>query len=1075
VIVESPAAGVRLAAGEAFVAAAAPAEELLLVGASRAAVDDLVRRVAPARPAVVGLHRFTLTQVAARLAAPALSAAGLAPCTPLAARAVAARATFEALARDAIPFFASVARTPGFTRSLAASLEELRAAGITASQLASAPAPADQLALLLARYEDGLAAAALADRAALLAAATAAIAVDPRDALIGLPLLLLDVARDSRAERDLVDALRAAAPRWLQTVPVGDGEEPVAGRGRASRRTTATAPPAAGSLGRLQTYLFADADPPPAVPDESVRLFSAPGEGREAVEIARAILAEARAGLPFDRMAVFLRSPETYTTLLEAAFRRAGVPAYFTRGTRRPHPAGRAFLALLGCATDGLSAVRFAEYVSLGQVPRQPPAAPWTPPRDESLGAIDTAPPDELPPEPTPGTPGSEAEPELAAPWRWEALLTEAAVIGGAARWRHRFDGLARELALRRTELAREEPDAPRLAALDRTRIDLERLQRIALPLIERLAFLPAAASWRTWLEALDALAVAALHDAAPVREALAELAPMAAVGPVALDEVCDVLAERLTTLTAEPPHDRYGRVLVTTVDDARGRSAAVVFVPGLAERLFPQRPREDPLLLDTVRGALSSDLATQRERGQRERRRLRLAVGAAERRLHLSYPRADVLQGRPRVTSFYGLDVARAALGGIPDVEVFEREATARGSARLAWPAPPDPASAIDAAEHDLATLAALIHTPPAERPKGAAQYLIELNPHLGRSLRARYARWELRTWSEVDGITRPTPDAAAGLAEQRLAARAYSPSALQQFAACPYRFFLAAIQGLAPRRETAPLEQLDALTRGTLIHRVQAATLRTLVAAGALPLTAAGLAAAETTLLATLEAVATRAADDLAPPIARVWDDEIAALRGDLLTWLRHLAARGDAWQPAYIELGIGLRPDAERDPASRRDEVAVGDGFRLRGAIDLVERRADGALRVIDHKTGADHTRPGMVVGQGEILQPVLYGLAVEAALGARVVDARLFHCTARGGFSERVVALDPRARTVGLEVLSTIDAAIAAGHFHPAPRAKACLHCDFRIVCGPYEEERAARKPALPALAALRARP
>src|SRR5205085_4461302 len=127
-------------------------------------------------------------------------------------------------------------------------------------------------------------------------------------------------------------------------------------------------------------------EPPPAEPDASLQLFSAPGEGREAVEIARRVVAEARGGTPFDRMAVLLRNPETYAALLETALRRAGVPAWFARGTRRPDPAGRAFLALLACAAEQLSAQRFAEYLSLGQVPREPPAnAGWAPPRDEAL------------------------------------------------------------------------------------------------------------------------------------------------------------------------------------------------------------------------------------------------------------------------------------------------------------------------------------------------------------------------------------------------------------------------------------------------------------------------------------------------------------------------------------------------------------------------------------------------------------------------------------------------------------------------------------------------------------------
>src|SRR6185312_14449657 len=106
---------------------------------------------------------------------------------------------------------------------------------------------------------------------------------------------------------------------------------------------------------------FAPAAPPLGDPIPGVELFSAPGEGREAVEIARRVLREARRGVPFDRMAIVLRAPQHYAGLLDHALERAGVPAYFDRGTRRPHPAGRAFLSLLACAMDNLSARRFAE------------------------------------------------------------------------------------------------------------------------------------------------------------------------------------------------------------------------------------------------------------------------------------------------------------------------------------------------------------------------------------------------------------------------------------------------------------------------------------------------------------------------------------------------------------------------------------------------------------------------------------------------------------------------------------------------------------------------------------------
>jgi hypothetical protein len=92
-------------------------------------------------------------------------------------------------------------------------------------------------------------------------------------------------------------------------------------------------------------------------------------------------------------MAILLRSPEHYRAHLEEALGRAGIPTHFAQGTRLPDPAGRAFLALLACAAEELSARRFAEYLSLGEVPDAtesdlpPPALPpgerWVPPDEE--------------------------------------------------------------------------------------------------------------------------------------------------------------------------------------------------------------------------------------------------------------------------------------------------------------------------------------------------------------------------------------------------------------------------------------------------------------------------------------------------------------------------------------------------------------------------------------------------------------------------------------------------------------------------------------------------------------------
>src|SRR5205085_1584543 len=66
----------------------------------------------------------------------------------------------------------------------------------------------------------------------------------------------------------------------------------------------------------------------------------------------------------------------------------------------------------------------------------------------------------------------------LRAPWRWEKLLVDSAVIGSRERWRRRLAGLAAELRVRIEELRQEEPDSPRLTVIERDLTSLQHLER---------------------------------------------------------------------------------------------------------------------------------------------------------------------------------------------------------------------------------------------------------------------------------------------------------------------------------------------------------------------------------------------------------------------------------------------------------------------------------------------------------------------------------------------------------------------------------------------------------------------
>ena len=1087
-LVTSTAASARLAVAIEFLQQRPRSAEVVIVGASRGAADDLVRAATTQRGATFGLWRFSLTGLAARAATMHLASTERAPGSQAAGEAMATRAVFDAIAAGELTYFEPVATMPGFPKALARTLYELRLAAVDTGRLtASGPAGSD-LAALLARVEAQLDEAAIDDRAALFrAAADAWIHGVVRWA--GLPVLLLDLTIESRAEEEFIAAMVSRSPEVLATVPAGDQRALSAWHryGRAPELEAAMAAddaPSGSDLSHLRRYVFTNQVPPIRERRGDVRLFSAPGEGREAVEIVRRVLDEAGRGVPFDQMAVFLRAPQHYLGLIEHACARGGVPVYFDRGTRRPDPAGRAFVALLSCAVEGLSAKRFDEYLSLGQVPREPldtrpavsdsgpPPVPLLP-LDDGFGDLQTSEEGDDPDSAAEPVPAVDSDADailsgtLRSPWKWEELIVESAVVGGRTRrdggerWRRRLKGLAADYELRIVELKRDEPESARIGRYERDLRNLAHLRAFALPIIDGLAEWPDTATWGQWLERLSALAGRALSRPSRVLQVLADLRPMADVGPVTLEEARDVLHDRLVTLDWDPPARRYGRLFVGTPHQARGRSFRVVFVPGLAERVVPQRPREDPLLLDERRRRIEPLLVCQDDRSAAERLLLKVAVGAATERLYLSYPRMDVGETRARVPSFYALDVMRAITGRVPDHRVLAADAAEDAGASLAWPAPQDPDRAIDDLEHDLAVLKPLLDSRDPASVKGHAHYLLGLNEALRRSVISRWARGRPQ-WSASDGLIRVGAGVAPAIASRRLGARAYSLSALQRFSACPYQFLLAAVHRLEPWDEPEPMLRMDPLTRGSLFHAVQARFYRTLQAEECLPVTPASLPAAIATVNQVLDREAAEYAEKLAPAIDRVWRDEVGELRRDLAIWVQKLADE-TTWIPEYFEFSFGLPRHDGRDPRSQSSPVTIDGRFVLHGSVDLIERHAQsGELRVTDHKTGKNRSTPELVVGRGAVLQPVLYSVAVAQALETPVVQGRLFYCTTAGGFAAHPIDITPGSRRQGIQVLEIVDRAIEQGFLAAAPDERACTWCDFRPVCGPREEERIKRK-------------
>jgi RecB family exonuclease len=940
---------------------------VLVVAGGHAAADEVALEACG--NALVDVRRLAFREFVLELSASELNRRALVPIGRFVREALAARVTAQALERGHLTYLRPVAKFPGFPRALTATFEELRLNAVDPERLQSCGESGPDLARLLAIYTRELAERGFADHATRVQLARDGFSAS-YNTLRQTAVVALDLAPRSWLERELLASVMEAAKTSLvlRIMRVGGGAS-------------------ASSLESLQRYLFSGDAVPTHEEDGSVAILSTSGEALECVEIARAIHRAAAEGVPFDQMAILLRSPERHQPLILEALRRAGIPASCTMGARRPDAAGRSLLALLHCAEEGLSASRFAEYLSLGQIPS-----------------------------------------EVAAPALWERLLVDAAVIGGFARWETRLAGLRAELHRRHSDA--EDDEAREFLTL---RIQaVENLARAALPIVARLDALPKRALWGEWIAALTDLAEFALSEPERTIELLEELEPMADIGPVSLAEVLLVLGPRLNSLTISPRESRFGKVWLGSVEEARGMAFRRVFVPGVNEGLFPRPPAEDPLLLHAQRNELGIELRAD------DTELLGIAVACASERLHLSFSRLDLLTGRERVPSFYAFEAHRAAGGREMTVREFESRARSATETRIGWPAPADASAAIDDAEFDLAKL--------APRAPGSGQYLKSLPGRAVESLRARWARWH-KAWKPVDGLVVPEIGSDV-LARYLLTARAWSPSVLQQYARCPYRFALRGIFGLRPAERPSGIQRMDPAMRGELYHAVQFELLRALDPLDRLD--------------DVLGQVAGRFEADLAPAIPQIWRAEIDALRADLRGWLQQRAKLEPDWTPQFAELSFGLRDPAGRDPRSSKEPVEIEGGFRLQGSIDLVERHSSGILRVVDHKTGRVPDPRPEFVGHGEALQPTLYALAAEKILCERVAFGRLYYATIAQNYTAVDVPLNDWVRHRAMQVLRAINEAMREGFLPAAPRKDGCKRCEYLPVCGPYEEERVGEK-------------
>ncbi len=999
----------------------------------------LRRRLAELTGGHLNLRLVTPAELALALGERRLQDRGLKPLSPLADR-VLAREVAEASAG----YFRPVGPTPGFAVALHRLFRELRQAGASPDDLRRAAASAKQreLASLYESYERR--------RNGFYAADDALLEADP--ALFeGARLLVYGLWDPGAALRQLLEALaeRVELVVHLPSVsPAADTAHAVFrswlmnDRKAREERLESHNEPRAGALPHLRHHLFAPSGPAPHEP--SVQLLSAPDPSREVRAAARACLEWAREGIPFHDMALVYRQDDPYRGLAEAVFREAGIPVYLHGGTPLiERPLGRRAVALLELVDSSLERAAVMRFLTDARLPD----ATW-----ERHGGVPAA--------------------------SWDALSRRAGIVEGREQW---LDRLKRH---REIEAARasdnDEPE--RLAA----RLDLiDRLSAVVSELDHRLEQRPDRAPWSAHLAFVTELFDTYLDDAEPLLAALEPLKTLDSVATdVTFDRFRDVLMEMLRSLrstdvlNARPGAFARRGVNVLDVNSARGLGFRAVAVLGLAERAFPPPPRQDALLLDEERRALAArggpELPLRALGPDPEPLQFALAVHSAGERLLLSYARTQDGDPRPQLPSPFLRQAATALRGETVSAEgldaLDEDTLTRLPAGRLGAATPGE---ALTAEEYDRTLLE-------VDRLLGTVA-LAARAPTVARALAAHRARYEDDHLTPYDGVLGEA--AHAGLADRAGLAGPLSPSSLETYATCPYRFFLDRVLRLRPVEDPEQLERIDPMEKGTLVHRVLE-----------LFLTRCGdedppRPERREQHLELLSSIAREEFDDLErrglTGHRLLWQLDRRQITDDLRLWyeheLRDEGLRGFDRGAFEVRFGPAFVPGEDASPLSTDEPLAVDAGGRdllFKGRIDRVNwNEGEPAFRVTDYKTGKRRDEHGENrLSGGRALQLPLYLLATARILGMppEAGEAHYHYATRRGGFERARFsgeALEEREADFGA-LLGRMADGILGGRFQAAPDLrKKCRWCDYHGLCPAQRERIAERKAGDPAAVAF----
>lgn len=953
------------------------------------------RALAAVGPGVAAVDFLTLHRLAERLGGSVLAAAGRRPVSAP----VLAQAVRLVLAR-APGMFAPVADHPATEQALVAAHRELgRVSEAHLQAVAGASARAAEVVRIHRRVGEILA-PAWHDEHDLVEAATVALENGPQQVLAPVIVHLPQTLTTAGAA-----FLGALADTGTVRVVVGLSGE--ASADEVLHR----------ALGRAGIHLHPGPAPTPA---RAQRVLSVSDPDEEVRTVVRHLVAAARAGVPFARMAVVYGSADPYVRLVHEHLAGAGIP-------HNGAPVRTIGQGLVGRTLRTLLALPDRRFR-----------------RDQVLALVSSS---------------RLLDGRRWAPGRaWERVSRAAGVVEGDD-WGRRLPTFAATARSRAEEA--EADDRPSVAHRYRREADhADALAAFVARLGEDLAPGCSARSWAATVGWAHSLVGRYLGDHDQRREWPDEERRAADLVEVTLDGLAglDLLGGPPPTLSvfrrtlerelerALPRVGRFGEgVLVGHVSIATGVCVDRLFVLGLVEGSFPGCRLEDSLLPDRERALAGGELDLRADRLHDDRRRLLAALaGAAD--ATVCFPRGDLRRPGGRTASRWLLgDAAQLArrprvsteeLGSFAEEPWFEEVASfAAGVSGTALPA--------STQDYGLAALAGCSRDALAQHCEVTGDLVLSRGVALALARRsAAFTRFD----GNLAGLD--LPDLTDG-------ATVVSPTRLGAWSRCPHAFLLEHVLHVDVVEDPERALEMTPLDRGSLVHEVLDRFLAEAIAAGVPD----GRWSDQDRLR--MRTIAEETCDDYErrglTGRRLFWRRDRARILADLDRFLDEDDAfrERDRTRPVATELAFGM---GRAGIGPVRLALPDGRAVLFRGVADRADVTADGGLVVIDYKTGSTSAYCGLEHHDphagGTQLQLAVYGLAVRAAFGTldTPVVAWYWFTSAKGDFQRIGYPVDDAVLTSVGQAVAAIADAVAAGVFPARPSAEPpwrwvdCWYCD-----------------------------